>query len=147
MKKTIVSLFLISLCQLGYSQDTSKYSKIKEMLDITGSGKLGVQVVEQMMASFKTSFTTVPDNFWKDFMKQVNADSLTEMVIPIYSKYYSTEELNELIKFYKSPIGKKVVSVTPYVMQESMSIGQKWGEKIAEKVYEELKKKGYSKGL
>ena len=64
-------------------------------------------------------------------------------MIPIYDKYYTEDDIKQLTDFYQTPIGKKVISNTPLIMQESMQAGQSWGQKIGEKVIENLKVKGY----
>jgi hypothetical protein len=65
------------------------------------------------------------------------------LVTPIYDKYYTEADIDQLITFYNSPIGKKSVELMPVIMQESMSVGQEWGKKIAEKIAKKLKDKGY----
>jgi hypothetical protein len=67
------------------------------------------------------------------------------MIIPIYDKYYSESEIKELTEFYQSALGKKVIATMPQIMQESMQAGQNWGRAIGEKVYTNLKEKGFVK--
>jgi hypothetical protein len=38
---------------------------------------------------------------------------------PIYDKYFSSDDLKELVAFYKSPIGEKFVKLMPQIYQES----------------------------
>ena len=40
--------------------------------------------------------------------------------ISLYDKYFTEDELRDLITFYKSPTGKKTLSVMPQFMAESM---------------------------
>ena len=67
------------------------------------------------------------------------------MVIPIYDKYYTETEIKELTDFYATPIGRKVITVTPLISQESMQAGQKWGKELGEKLYKDLNDKGLIK--
>ncbi|OGX18507.1 MAG: hypothetical protein A2Y04_03410 [Omnitrophica WOR_2 bacterium GWC2_45_7] len=48
------------------------------------------------------------------------ANEILETLIPIYDKYYDEKELEELIRFYQSPIGQKFLEVTPKIVDESM---------------------------
>lgn len=48
------------------------------------------------------------------------AHKILEPLIPIYDKYYDEKELEELIRFYQSPIGQKFLEVTPKIVDESM---------------------------
>jgi uncharacterized protein len=145
MKNLATTLLLSGLTFFGFSQDTSKIGNIKTLLAVTGSGKLGVQVVQNMLTSFKQSFPNVPEEFWNDFMKEVNPEVLTTMIVPIYDKYYTQEDIKKMIEFYQTPLGKKLILTMPQIMQESMQVGQTWGKEIGEKVYNNLKEKGYVK--
>ena len=51
--------------------------------------------------------------------------------------------MQEIVKFYESPIGKKMAAAQPAITSESMKVGQQWGMNIAMKVQEALKAKGY----
>lgn len=143
MKK---SLIILSFCVLSLSanaQSNSKNEKIKQLLELSGSGKMGIQVMNQMMNSFKSSYSKAKEDFWAEFKKEIKPEDIENMIIPIYDKYYTEEDVDQLIIFYNSPIGKKMISTMPQVMQESIIAGQAWGKQISEKVLARLKEKGY----
>lgn len=81
--------------------------------------------------------------------KATEVMSLNELIDNVYypalSKHFTVAEVEELIKFYESPVGQKYISVTPTVMQESSAlINQKYMpplQKISVKVAEEELKK------
>ena len=145
MKQILITLLFCGIFTNGFSQSVSKTDDIKRLLEITGSGKLGVQVGQTMISSFKKSYPNVPEEFWNSFLKELNSDVLINMIIPIYDKYYSESEIKELTEFYQSALGKKVIATMPQIMQESMQAGQSWGRAIGEKVYTNLKEKGFVK--
>jgi len=145
MKK---SLLILSFCILSLSvnaQNNSKTEKIKQLLELTGSGKMGIQVMNQMMDSFQKSFTNVPQEFWDECKKEMKSEDISNMIIPIYEKYYTETDINQLITFYNSPIGKKMIATMPQITQESMTAGQAWGKQIGQRVLAQLKEKGYLK--
>ncbi len=98
-----------------------------------------------MLSSLKTQMPQVPELFWTKFQQKMNTSDLIEKIVPIYDKYYTLEDLKVINTFYETPTGQKVLSTLPQVMQESMKVGQEWGEKIgrqaAEEADQELKKK------
>jgi len=49
-----------------------------------------------------------------------NIDEIVLQLVPIYDKYFEQDELQQLIDFYKSKGGQKLLSVTPMITQESM---------------------------
>lgn len=141
MKK---SLLILSFCVLSLSanaQSTSKNEKIKQLLELTGSGKMAIQMMNQMMSNLKTTHSKAREEFWEDFKKEVKAEDITNMIIPIYDKHYTESDIDQLIAFYNSPIGKKMISTMPQVMQESMIVGQNWAKQIIEKSQAKLKEK------
>lgn len=145
MKKSSIVLFLAVLSICSYAQTATKTENIRKLLELTGSGKIGVQVAQNMIVSFKKVYPSVPEEFWEGFKKELNSEVLVEMVIPIYDKYYTETEIKELTDFYATPIGRKVITVTPLISQESMQAGQKWGKELGEKLYKDLNDKGLIK--
>ncbi|MBN1899299.1 MAG: DUF2059 domain-containing protein [Spirochaetes bacterium] len=149
MKRKSLFFFLflfISLSMTGFLQaekKNAKQSDIKELLILTGSDKIGIQMLNQIIDNFRVSMPDVPAEYWDSFLEKVNKEALIELIIPVYDKHLTHEDIKELIKFYKSPLGKKLISVMPIITQESYSAGYEWGKKLAEQVMEELKEKGY----
>lgn len=143
MKKISITLLLCGFLTCGFSQSVTKTDNIKKLLELTGSGKLGVQVGQSMIGSFKNNYPNVPEAFWNDFLKEFNSDVLINMIIPIYDKFYSESDIKELTEFYQSPLGKKMIATMPQIAQESMQVGQAWGKEIGEKVFANLKEKGF----
>lgn len=143
MKKTILTLLICTTTLISFSQSTSKTDKIQQLLDLTGAGKLGAQVAKTMIATFQKSYPKVDQKIWDDFSNEIKADDLVALVIPVYDKYYTEGEIDQLIAFYNTPIGKKTIEVLPLISQESMAAGQEWGKKIGQKIAQKLKDKGY----
>jgi uncharacterized protein len=149
----IKALFAIafSLTLIGYSasaqdnQDSTKMRHIRQLMDLMGSARLGQQVMQTILNNYKKSYPNVDPRFWDDFMKEADPDELVELVIPIYAKYFTDDDITTMMAFYNSPVGKKLVSRLPEITQESMQIGAQWGQNIGEKVMRRLKEKGYLK--
>ena len=47
-------------------------------------------------------------------------DEIIARLVPIYAKYYTTDDLKQLIAFYKGPLGQKHIKATPALMEDSM---------------------------
>lgn len=130
-----VALFSSPAFAQGQGQgkgDPAKLADIKKLMVLTGAGNIGIQVMSQLIGSLKQAIPASED-FWQGFMKEVNPDELINLVIPVYDKHLSHAEVKELIKFYETPVGKKMISVMPAITQESMQAGQKWGMDLAQR--------------
>jgi uncharacterized protein len=149
----IKALFAIalSLTLIGYSasaqdnQDSTKLRHIRELMDLMGSGHLGMQVMKSMLDQYKKSLPDVDPQFWDDCLKEINPNELVNLVVPIYAKYFTDEDILGIMAFYNSPVGKKLVEKLPSITQESMQAGVEWGQQIGEKVRQRLREKGYLK--
>ena len=138
--KKIVFLLLFSYSLFA---SNSKHNNIRNLLELTGSANLGIQMMNQMIVNFKQAMPNVPEKFWTDFMKEVNTDDLIKLIIPIYDKYFTKDDIKKMINFYNTPIGKKTIKLMPLIMQESMVAGQEWGKQLGEKVAKKIKEEGY----
>jgi uncharacterized protein len=72
---------------------------------------------------------------------------LLDIVANLYARQFTERELSEIVTFYKSPIGAKLLAKEPTVNDESLGLVQQWAAKFSEEVIvrirAEMKKKGY----
>jgi len=118
---------------------------IKKLMELTGSKQLQIQIMTQMINSFRKGAPQVPAKFWDDFLAEAgqSTGSLIEQCVPIYEKHLSHEDVKALIKFYETPAGQRVIKALPLITQESMTVGQIWGQQMAQKIMQKMLEKGY----
>ncbi len=121
----------------------AKKQDIRTLLDMVGSAKMALESIDQMMGTFKTTMPQVPTEFWDNFRGKVKGEDLVDLIVPIYNKHFTYDEIQGLIQFYKTPIGQKFIETLPAISQESSEAGRQWGEKIGLEVIKELEEKGY----
>ena len=143
MKKLIFVLAIIIGTSAFGIYGQTKNDDILKLLRVSGANKLADQMMTAIIPQFKQLVPGIPDAFWVKFRQKLNMDELLFACVPAYSKFYSHDEIKQLIRFYESPIGKRMVEVTPLLTQETMAIGQKWGEKLGQDIVNELIKDGY----
>ena len=124
--------------------DPAKKADILKMLKLTGASEMGKQALTQMLALQRQQNPDVPQKVWDEFMAEVDMNELVELTIPSYDKHFTHNDIKEMIKFFESPIGKKMVITQPLVMRESAMEGQKWGMKLASRMAQKLKDKGFT---
>ena len=65
----------------------------------------------------------------------------------VYASRFSEAELKELLAFYKTPLGRKVIQEEPNALDLSMQRAQSWADQFSETVLSrfraEMKKRGY----
>ena len=120
--------------------EAQRQADIRRLLEITGAGSVAMQSMDQMEKTVKPMVTDalppgdyrskLVDLFFEKFRSKRDAGELMNLVIPVYEKYYTDEDIKGLIQLYQTPLGKKMLSVLPQVMAESQAAGTQWGEQI-----------------
>ena len=59
--------------------------------------------------------------------------AIDDLMIPIYDKHFTDSEIRDLVTFYRSPVGQKVITSMPELMMETMTgFMEKLGPKLRE---------------
>ncbi|MDR2072622.1 MAG: DUF2059 domain-containing protein [Spirochaetaceae bacterium] len=141
MKKYIWIILVFGSVFSASSQ--TKEEEIMRLLDLMGTKNLAKQTIEMFIPRMQVLAPSVPKEFWDLFIEKMDLDLFIKAYVPLYDRHYTLEDIRALITFYESPVGKKVVEVTPLITAESLSLGEEWGLLMGELILEELKKAGY----
>lgn len=120
----------------------TKDANIRKLLVLTDARGIFKRGLEAQLSLMKASEVRVPPRFWDAVLKEVDPDEFVELLIPVYDKHFSDDELKGLIAFYETPLGKKLISELPPIMTESAAIGDKYGEQIAGQVIKRMQAEG-----
>jgi hypothetical protein len=112
--------------------DPAVAAAARRLLTVTGAVKLALHGMETMIKQQRAVTPQVPGEFWDAFIAHARRDTmqLFDMLVPIYATHLTRDEIEQLIRFYESPIGRRLTAVQPLISQESMAAGQTWGEAI-----------------
>jgi uncharacterized protein len=73
---------------------------------------------------------------------------LLDAVVLVYANSFTAAELRDLIAFYHTPTGQKLLQKTPLITQQTMIVGQKFGQSagadVQKQMMEELRSKGHA---
>ena len=145
MKKIISTLALILIISsTAFSQTDKEYSQtLKKFFEISGNNATANVGLEQMIEIFKPQFPNIDAKEWDKIYNDVIKESMNEYIeisIPIYQKYLSKSDLEEMIKFYQTPIGQKFSQSNTLITKDLMSVSQKWGMDLSKKMFETIQK-------
>jgi hypothetical protein len=128
-----------------------------EIVKLTGATRLFASLIPGVIEQSKLLFLQQNPGLGGDLNEitaKMRADlaprmvELTGEVAKIYTEHFTEQELKELLAFYKSPIGKKMVAEQAVVVNASLKYAQDWANKLSEevtgKMRDELKKKGHA---
>jgi uncharacterized protein len=127
--------------------DPATAATIRHLLDLTGAAKMSLQTMEAMVPAQRAAMPQVPAAFWDAFLAHARRDlgQLVDSLVPVYAAHFTRAELDQLVTFYESPIGRRLSQVQPLIVQESMQAGQRWGAKIGTAVGDSLARAGVVK--
>jgi hypothetical protein len=143
MKKFALVCVLMSAAVLSFSQTQTKEKDITRLVEIMNMKSLAVQIFDMLIPQLAQLVPSVPQNVWDLFREKIDIDDFIKLHVAIYDRHFTHEEIKELIRFYESPIGRRVIEETPAMTEESMIAGQQWGMKLGQQIMMDLKKGGY----
>jgi hypothetical protein len=141
MRRTLAVVFFVSctaLASLGQVQSPSNAAKthsfvkpehpatpeqIREFFLIANLDQIWKQPLNQIVQMVKrTAPPWIPEAYWQDIEKTAKASNLLEQIIPIYQRYYSQEDMDAVIMFYRSPVGQRMLAAAPLAAADSQPI-------------------------
>ena len=131
MKTILFSLGMMmscGLCSAQAQQDSAKiYQKAEELLTILNLPDIYAAALDQSVER-SVGATPALANYREDlrsfFGKYLSWPALKTEVARLYLKYYTAGEIDELIKFYQSPAGKKTTRISGSLQKEMQVLQQ-----------------------
>jgi hypothetical protein len=128
----------------------------KEIVALKGGdalfGALIPNVIEQGKAMFEQQnpalgkdLTTVAAKLRTELGPRIQ--EVNDEVAKAYASHFTESELKDMLAFYKSPVGHKMIAEEPKALAQGMNFAQGWAQKFSEEVLAkyrvEMKKMGH----
>lgn len=130
---------------LAQTQDVEYKKSLKEMMTLSGGLASAEAMIPQMMTMIKQTAPSVPEAFW-DALTAKWTEKFTvrmvELYVPVYQKYFTLDELKQIVAFYETPIGRKLGASTPAISLDGMQLGQQLGLEMVSEIQEEIAAQG-----
>nr|MBA3938270.1 DUF2059 domain-containing protein [Planctomycetota bacterium] len=107
---------------------------IRKLLMLTGADKIALQVVAQMVGSFKVSAPNVPQSFWDQVVAEIDPKDFVEMAVPAYERHLTAADVAAAIAFYETAGGRNFVAAQPLIIKDTMAAGETWGAALGAKI-------------
>jgi uncharacterized protein len=120
----------------------------KEILSMKNASAMYANAVPGMVQKTKDVLLQSNLNYQKDLnevaviVAQKLAGSEKEIgegMAKVYANEFTEQELKDLVTFYKSPLGQKLLSTEPKAIQQSMGYINQWAQSFAETVNGEFR--------
>ncbi len=97
----------------------SKDALIRKFVAIYG-------VKENMQSNFDQMTSTLNPQQAEAFRGSIKVDEIVELLLPIYDKHFTEDDLRAYIRFYDSSEGRRLVQTLPLLMKDSVEISMKY---------------------
>jgi hypothetical protein len=113
----------------------------KEILALKNASAMYAQAVPNIVQKAKDSLLATNLNYQKDLNEVAvivaktlagRENEIGEGMAQIYCKEFTEKELTDLVTFYKSPLGQKLLTAEPRAIQTSMNYMNGWARNFAD---------------
>lgn len=156
----LTTFMLFSSFAMAEELTPAKKESMKELMVLTGASQMGQMFgnafVQQLTTILKSTNPDIDPKAFVFLEEEINKlireelvekKTLQELIYPLYHKYLTHSDIKELIRFYKTPVGKKAISVMPQLTRESMQAGQKWGQALGPVIQQRIKDRFKREGI
>ena len=125
--------------------DSAKRADIVRLFEVTNTTEQAEMVITKYREILSQAYSNIPDEWWDEVMAQMISSSFQEMLIPIYDRHMTHEEIKGVIELFETPAGQRYIEVMPAITIESMEVGAQWGQDLMFQLMEQIEKEGFKK--
>ena len=143
------------------TSSSQKKESIRKLIKISGNADIILQrstipydnqitlIIQRLRPDLsKKIVKTLRQELRAEIKRNVQAPGgLMDYIISIYNSHFTHQEIKDWLLFYESPLGKKINSTMPSVMEESNLAYQQWNRNINPVLYEWLKERLKKEGI
>ena len=130
MRLLILSILFTFPFNLSISQEDNYKGLLTDFMKAQGQFETFNATIDQMTSMMGV---TLNEDEKVEFTNDVMS-SLIEMLVPVYKKHFTEQDLEDAIELFKTPIGKKISEKSPIIAQESMQASMQWGMELSTKL-------------
>jgi hypothetical protein len=158
MKVRFALLVFLSLTASGADAALDKATHddikllVKELGEVEDMQRAFEKSLGQSIAGIRKQKPNIPDKVWDaaiEDARQVFVGALPELeesIVAIYGANYTEDEIKQLLAFYRSPIGRKVIAQSPLIEAQAEAVGKVWGETLLPRVLERIRQRAKQQG-
>jgi hypothetical protein len=153
----VIGLALSSPAAYAQQPSASAMATAKELVNVSGATVMFTPLIAGVVEQAKLLFLQQNPGLAKDLNEIVvkmrndlnpRLDELNVEMARLYATRFTEPELKEVLAFYTSPTGKKMLVEQPQIVDQSLKFAQEWANKLSDEVVgkmrEELKKRGHA---
>ncbi|WP_207512390.1 DUF2059 domain-containing protein [Longitalea luteola] len=120
--------------------------EIKKLLLVSNALGNANMVGRNFIETQRKSNSGLPDEFFERILQKFDNGTVSgfteNVIIKLYRQKFTLEEIREALKFYETPLGKKIAVELGPIMTKAGTEGEKFGRYLAIKIIEDMMKEG-----
>jgi uncharacterized protein len=118
-----------------------------DLMSVTKPEQQFRSILPALFQSFRTAIVQNRPDIEKQYdamtpvfnqIAQQRLSELTDKIAIIYASNFTVGELHDIAAFYRSPTGQKFVTQQPVIAQQSLLVGQQFGQDVARDVQQQM---------
>jgi hypothetical protein len=140
----------------GQQPSASAIAIAKELITVKGAAAIYEPIIIGIVEQTRATLLRTNPMLGKDLSEVAaklrveyapRSAELLNDAAKIYASRFTEQELKDALAFYKSPLGRKLVTEEPAIIDQSMKDAQAWANRVSEEVIGkfrvEMKKRGH----
>ncbi len=141
MKRTLLAVICILTftSTVALADQASEKQAVLKMLEITNARNMADQVMKSMEAMMDSQFQEAAVQLSPEGRKELDAvredsvnwlrdnlswDQMKDMYVDIYTQVFTEDEINQLVQFYQSPLGRTMLEKMPELLRLTLEKSQ-----------------------
>jgi TonB family protein len=129
--------------------DPETAADIRRLLEVTGADKLTSMIFNSFMGPIREELVRslpasedrekIADRFIQKMEERASSGELIDVLIPIYAKHFTHEDLKNSLAFFESPSGRHFLQEQPAYLQEvQTAASEHWKEIVIPELLREM---------
>ncbi|GIK80640.1 MAG: DUF2059 domain-containing protein [Xanthobacteraceae bacterium] len=157
LRVAALGLAVIAWPAVAQQPPAASIALAKELIELKGAQSMFDPLIVGVVEQTKGVLLQTNPQLAKD-MEEVAGKLRTELaprrselmtrVATLYAQQFTENELKEAVTFFKTPLGRKITTQEPVILDQSFAFMQQWANTLSEEVMSkfraEMKKKGHN---
>lgn len=153
----VIACHLFAGAALAQQPSAAAIATARELVELKGGSAMFDPVVINVIEQTRGAILQTNPQLSKDLdavttqLRNEFAPRRTELLAEaakLYANRFTEQELKDMVAFYKSPLGRKMIAQEPVVLDETFNYVQQWAPRLGEDVMNrfraEMRKKGHN---
>ena len=153
----VLAVHLFAGAALAQQPSAAAIANARELVELKGGTAMFDPVIASVIDQTRGALLQTNPQLSKDLSDvatQLRAEftprrnELMNEAAKLYAAAFTEQEIKDMTTFYKSPLGKKMLTTEPQVLDRTFNYVEQWGPRVAEEAMTrfraEMKKKGHN---